>query len=50
MPVNANKTKYIIFHTKGKKVNFESKEVVFDSEPGVCSFDHRSFAHFAQIQ
>ena len=30
MAVNTNKTKYIIFHTKGKKVNTESQEIVFD--------------------
>ena len=30
MAVNTNKTKYIIFHTKGKKVDTNSQEIVFD--------------------
>ena len=30
MAVNTNKTKYIIFRSKGKKFNTESKDIVFD--------------------
>jgi Reverse transcriptase (RNA-dependent DNA polymerase) len=33
--VNTSKTKFIIFHTKGKKIDFEGKTVVFNNnEPG----------------
>ena len=31
MAVNTSKTKYIIFHTKGKKVSLENKNIIFDS-------------------
>jgi hypothetical protein len=30
MVVNVKKCKYIIFHTKGKKLDFEGQEVVFN--------------------
>ena len=35
LAVNASKTKYIIFHTKGKKVDMNGKQIIFDNnDPG----------------
>jgi len=37
MAVNVSKTKFIIFHNKGKKVNMNGKQIVFDTNIGTNS-------------
>ena len=39
MAVNTKKTKYIVFHTKGKKINLSDKEIVWNDNDPNSSFN-----------
>ena len=39
MAVNVNKTKFIIFHNGGKKVDLDGKKIIFDNNDPSSPFD-----------
>ena len=39
MAVNVNKTKFIIFHTRGKKVDLDGKKIIFDNNDPSSPFN-----------
>ena len=39
MAVNVNKTKFIIFHTRGKKVDLDAKKIIFDNNDPSSPFN-----------
>ena len=39
MSVNTNKTKFLIFHSRGKKINLENKSIVFDNNDPSLPFN-----------
>ena len=49
MSVNTSKTKYLIFHSRGKKINMDNKSVIFDNNDPASPFNHNLVTELERI-
>jgi len=47
--VNVDKTKYIIFHSRGKKVNMTDKQIVFDNNDPLTPYNQNNVTNLERI-